>query len=126
MTISKVEQNELPEYLVVGTVIKGYKTADGTGSITLLAAGHHPKIRIVRAGVTLLAGAAQVQATITKGDGTTTLVSGLNSGTTSGVTTEGTVDASKYLDRYDSLLLVPSAAGTTVTALFWAQLESID
>ena len=126
MTISKLDQNELPEFLVHGACIKFYKTADGTTNITLLAAGHHPKLRITRAEICLYTGAVQSQQTITKGDGTTTLVSGLNSGTTAGTYVAGTPVAGAYLDRNDALLLVTSAAGTTVLSMIVVEWESID
>lgn len=124
MTISTIEETEIPEHYGHITLIKGYKTADSTGQFQLLAAGHHPKCRITRTSVTILDGSAQVQAVIEDGDGNDA-ATGLNSGTTAFVNTEGTLVAGQVFERNEAVMLNVTAAGTGIHALFVVELETI-
>lgn len=122
----KMDQDELPEYVVVGTVQHGFKTADAPGKTTLLAAGHHPKLRITKANVTLLAAATtQATAVIELGSDGTDLVTGLDTGT-SAATVAGTVVDGLTVARNDAVVLNVATSGATVVALFDCQFESVD
>jgi len=122
----KMDQDELPEYMVVGSVHHGFKTADAPGKTTLLAAGHHPKLRIVKADVTLLAEATtQATAQIELGSDGTDLVTGLDTGTAV-ATVAGTVVPGLTVPRNDAVVLNVLTSGATVAALFDCQFESVD
>lgn len=126
MAVSVIQPNEIEEYYAAPlTVVKGFKTADGTGQIQLVQAGHHPNMRVVRASVTnLVAPTDQVQAKIQDGNGNDA-VTGLDSGTTAGETTEGTVIRDQVFLRNEAVMLNVTNAGTGVYALFVVQFESI-
>ncbi len=125
MTVSVVQPNEIQEYFAAPLMVfKGFKTADGTGQIQLVAAGHHPTMRVVRAGVLMLDGTAQVQAVIEDGDGNDA-VTGLDSGTTAFVLTEGTLVEGQIFNRNEAVMLNVTAAGTDAHVLFLVQFESI-
>lgn len=126
MTVSVVQPNEILEYFAAPlTVIKGFKTADGTGQIELVSAGHHPNMRVTKASVVLLSAAtAQVTAVIEDGDGNDA-VTGLDSGTTQFATTEGTLKKDQVFNRNEAVMLNITAAGTGVYALFIVTFESI-
>ncbi len=47
MTISLIEESEIPENYVVGSMTVIRSTADGVGTKTIFASGHHPKLRLV-------------------------------------------------------------------------------
>lgn len=49
MTISTIEESELPESMVPFTVYHCRSPADSVGQVVISAAGHHPKCRLVRA-----------------------------------------------------------------------------
>ena len=51
MTISKIEQNELPESYSVFTLYHARDPAHAIGQVVISASGHHPKCRLVRAVV---------------------------------------------------------------------------
>ena len=123
MTVSLIEESEIPEYFSCPCAVKGFKTAD-TGQITLWAAGHHPKMRIVRFGCFLGASAVTSVLVIEDGDGTDA-TGGLSPGTTAFVTTEGSLIAGQYFDRNEAVCLTPTTAGTTTLALVFVQCESI-
>ena len=53
MTISTIEESEVPEYLVPFTLC-WVTTANSTVVVELCAAGHHPKCRITRGQATPL------------------------------------------------------------------------
>jgi len=54
MTISKIEENEIPESFGVFTLYHTRTPADAVGQVVISAAGHHPKCRLVRATVIAL------------------------------------------------------------------------
>jgi hypothetical protein len=124
MTVSLIEESEIPEFYSHITLSKGFKTADGTSQIQMVAAGHHPKMRITRAQVTVFAGSVAVAAVIEDGDGNDA-TSSLSSGTTAFATTEATLVAGQYFDRNEAVMIKPSAAGTDIYALYIVELESI-
>jgi hypothetical protein len=55
MTLNSIEPAEIPEYFVTGCLTYFRSTADAVGQTVLLAAGKHPKLRITRADVFVIA-----------------------------------------------------------------------
>ncbi|HWQ95927.1 MAG TPA: hypothetical protein VN368_01005 [Candidatus Methylomirabilis sp.] len=55
MSISTVEENQIPESYSLFTLVHFRKPADGTGAVTLAAAGRHPKCRLVKGQSVVLA-----------------------------------------------------------------------
>lgn len=49
MTISTIEENEIPESFSVFTIYHAHIAGTATGQVVISAAGHHPKCRLVRA-----------------------------------------------------------------------------
>lgn len=47
MAISTVEEKEIPENYSIFTIVKHYPVAAAASTITVVAAGHHPKCRMV-------------------------------------------------------------------------------
>lgn len=125
MVVNKYEQIELPEYISCPFAVLGFKTADGTGQKQLFAAGHHPKMRVVKASVIIIAGTVAATAVVEDGDGVDA-VTALDTGTTLGATTVGTLVAGQYFDRNEAVMINIVAAGTGVYALYFVQCESID
>jgi hypothetical protein len=55
MSISTIEESEIPEHFSIFTLVHFRKPADGTGTVILSAAGHHPKCRLVKGQSVVLA-----------------------------------------------------------------------
>jgi len=57
MTISTIEEDEIPESFGVFTLYHMRDPAAAVGQVVISAAGHHPKCRLVRAHVLTLVSA---------------------------------------------------------------------
>lgn len=70
MSISQLEESELPEHYSVFTLVHARDPADSTGQVVLSAPGHHPKCRLadLKVVVTAYSTAVDVGA-IEDGDG---------------------------------------------------------
>lgn len=55
MSISLIEETEIPESFSLFTLVHFRKPADATGAVTLAAAGGHPKCRLVKGQSVVLA-----------------------------------------------------------------------
>ncbi len=53
--LNQIEENEIPEHFSLFTLVHFRKPADGVGTVTLSAAGHHPKCRLVKGQSVVLA-----------------------------------------------------------------------
>jgi len=126
MTLSKVDQNELPEYLVPFSVVYMATVAGATGQVVLVAPGHHPKCRLVKAVITSEAysTAADVYA-IEDGDGNDA-ATGTQSATVNTPVTM-TLVPGQYFDRNEAICINRTTVGNAANACFiLAQFESID
>lgn len=125
MTTSKVEQDELPEYLSIFTLPIALITADGTGQNVLAAAGHHPKCRLTKlVQLTTIANAAPMDVSIEDGDGNDAAVG--TGSTTLG--NDGTVVYvyGKVFERDDAIIANVVDDGTAAGVLILPTFESID
>jgi hypothetical protein len=127
MTISKIEQNELPEYLVPFTLTYMATVAGSTGQVILAAAGHHPKCRFVRGQVTSQAATTTGdQYVVEDGDGNDATAAALQS-LTANTPTAFVPIAGQYFDRTEAICINRTVVGNAANACFViVQFESID
>ena len=127
MTLSKVDQNELPEYLVPFTLVHMATIAGATGQTVLAAPGHHPKCRLVKVTVTSEAYAnVPDQYVIEDGDGNDASLAAVQSATVN-TPVNGVLIAGQYFDRNEAICVNRTVKGDAANACFViAQLESID
>lgn len=128
MTSVKIDQDELPEYLVRAPIVKIIETADGVDRFELLAPGHHPKLRVTDCRIVSLdpAVSVQMQAVLELGDGTD-IYTALNTGTTDYEVVDGTrATTDNIVERHEGLYLNVTAAGTAALVLLVANTESIN
>lgn len=126
MAISKIEQNELPEYLVPFDLVYWATIGGSTGQVTLREAGKHPKCRLVSAEVVSIAydTAADVYA-IEDGDGNDA-ATGTQSATAN-TPVSFTVNRSNYFDKDEAICINRTTVGNAANAcLIIAHFESID
>lgn len=70
MSISTIEESEIPESFSIFTLVHFRKPADAVGRVLLSAAGHHPKCRLVKGQSVVLAYNASADvAAIERGSG---------------------------------------------------------
>jgi hypothetical protein len=127
MTISKIEQNELPEYLVPFTLTYMATVAGSTGQVILAAAGHHPKCRFVRGQVTSQAYSTTAdQYVVEDGDGNDATAACVQS-TTVNTPASFVAIAGQYFDRTEAICINRTVVGNAANACFViVQFESID
>lgn len=125
MTISTIEESEIPEYFSVFTLIHHRKPADSVGQVVLAAPGHHPKCRIARASYNVLAysTAADVIA-IEDGDGTDAAT--VTGGAAIGVSVDFTLVAGQVFERNEAICVNLTTDGNAANAgIVTIQCESI-
>ena len=125
MTISTIEESEIPEHYSVFTLVHNRKPADAVGQVILAAAGHHPKCRIARASANVLAysTAADVIA-IEDGDGNDAAT--VTAGAAIGVSVDFTLIAGQVFERNEAIAVNLTTDGNAANAtVVTIQLESI-
>ncbi len=125
MVISTIEESEIPEHFSIFTLVYCRKPADAVGAVTLAAPGHHPKCRIARAQVVVLAysTAADVIA-IEDGDGNDAAT--VTAGTAIGVSTDFTLIPGQVFERNEAIRYNLTTDGDAANAdIIFVQLESI-
>ena len=127
MTSVKIDQNELPEYVVRSTIVHPYDSAAGIGIFPVIPAGRHPKLRVESARLVSIDPkvSAENTADLKKGDGTV-VVADLDSGTADYAIVEGNVIPGITIERNDALNLVVGAAGKSFVGLLFIDIVSID
>ena len=129
MSISTVEEKEIPEYFGVFTLVRTTAPNEGAGIVEICAAGHHPKCRIIRAEVVpfVYASAADV-IDVQNGDGTTLLTGDMTASATVFTKTAGVVLTGEagIIERNEAILMDIETQGsaTNVTQLV-ATFESV-
>ncbi len=125
MSISLIEETEIPEYFSVFTLVYCRKPADGTGQVILAAPGHHPKCRIARATVVVLAySTTQDVIAIEDGDGNDAAT--VTAGTAIGVAVDFTLIAGQVFERNEAIAYNLTTDGNAANAdIIFVQLESI-
>ena len=123
----KMDQDELPEYLVRSTIVFPYNTASLAANETVLAAGHHPKLRVVNCKTMLIDPGCSVESTadLKLGDATV-VVADIDSGTTDYAIVTCTVTPDNEVERNEALVLVPAATGTSHVGILFIDVESVD
>ena len=125
MTISTIEESEIPEHNSIFTVVHARKPADAVGVTQLLAPGHHPKCRLVsvKAMPLVYANAVDVFA-VEDGDGNDAAT--ISAGAGIGISTTGTLIAGQVFERNESVNVNLTTDGDATNAtLVFVQLESI-
>jgi len=125
MSVSKVDQNELPEYLVPFTLVF-YGTIAGATAVTVLAAaGHHPKCRLVRGQIYSVAYSTAAD-TIAIEDGGGTDAATATQSTTANTATALTLVQDQYFDRNEAICISRTVGNAGNAILVEVQFESID
>lgn len=125
MTISTIEESEIPEMFGVFTVVHARKPADAVGAVQLVAAGHHPKCRIktVVAMPLVYANAVDIFA-VEDGEGNDAAT--ISAGAGIGISTTATVISGQVFERNESINVNLTTDGDATNAtLVFVQLETI-
>lgn len=126
MSISTIEESEIPEHFDVFTLVHCRKPADAVGSNTLAAPGHHPKCRIVKVESVCLAysTAADVY-DIEDGDGNLATAAS-TVGAAIGVSAEATLVAGQVFERNEAIVHELTTDGNAANAyIVFVTCESI-
>lgn len=125
MTISTIEESEIPDNILHYTFIKCVKTADGTGDYQLVSPGHHSKMRVVSARMIAIGTmTGSMVGTIQRSSDNTVLVAAMTSGTSSDVEVVGVVQAGLTVDKNDGIKVNVSNAGTAAVVIFVVECEN--
>jgi len=121
----KIDQDELPEHYSIFTLVHVYVTGSDGDLVTLAAAGHHPKCRLVKASLlTTIANADEVDISIEDGDGNDAAI--ISGHATLGNTGTVVYKYDQVFERNEAIVANVVDAGTAAGAVLFATFESID
>lgn len=124
MVLNTIEESEVPEYFMVGTVAYARKPADSVGQVILVRAGHHPKVRITKCYYDVLAYATAADVIALEEEGGTDHAT-LTGGAAIGVNVDATI-TDDIFEKNEAICYNLTTDGNAANAgIFFVQFESI-